>query len=377
MKRAVLVVIIAIPLAILNVTIQWPSWQNVSETTTGPVSEPAIPDALSGAETVQAQPDDDPADNDAIDCPDRLGAEKEELNSTDVRDTLHSAALNLRTSYDPEHRLAAGLILSNNQPDIAFELITEASTLQPTSAIAAWRSLKLCSQRDVAACDSITVEENAISADGDNGMMWVQVASRRLADGREAEAIDAIRNAIASPRFDTYFAGQVELLDRSLATVTNWSFGERVVHSSESVSVSPANFHLIRAQCDNTSAGVWPELCDQLGQRMVAGNVDLQTKILGSSLRAGVLNRIGDVDGARAVETELAELNAEQDRLLSDMSLLNLILSDEAVLRDFLSVSQSYGEAEAIRRLEDHADRLRVTPGYDQCNFVTNPYIKL
>ena len=324
-----------------------------------------------------AESEDDVPVNSEMNCPDYSGPADQRLDSGEVSDRLHDAASVLRNSSDPEHRLAAGLILSNDTPEDAFELMRGTATTHPTSAIATWRLLILCGQRDVAACESESIEESAIRADGDNGMMWVQLASRRLDSGREQEAADAIRHAIAAPRFDTYFTDQIELLDRSLASVLDWSFAERVVHSSGSVYVSPANFGFIRSHCENVSSGIWPELCDQLGQRMISGNVDLQTKSLGSVLRVAVLEKIGDVDGAEAARTERDELNSKQDLLGADDSLLNLILSDDTVLRDYLSVSQSYGEVEALRRLEEQAARLRATPGYDQCNFVTNPYIRL
>lgn len=310
------------------------------------------------------------------DCPDYAGPTDRRLGSEDVHDALQNAASELRLSSNPEHRLAAGIILANDAPEEAFDLMQDTATTHSTSAIASWRSLILCGQRDVPACASTAVEENAILADRDNGMMWVQLASRRLDSGREQDAVDAIRHAIAAPRFDTYFTDQIELMDRSLAAVLSWSFGERVVHGSDNVAVSPANFGFIRARCDNAPSGIWPELCDQLGQRMVSENVDLQSKILGSSLRVGVLETIGDVSGAAAVEAELDALNAQQDLLGSDVSLLNLILSDDTVLRDYLSVSQSYGEEEALSRLSEQAARLRATPGYNQCNFLTNPYIR-
>jgi hypothetical protein len=110
---------------------------------------------------------------------------------------------------------------------------------------------------------------------------------------------------------------------------------------------------------------------------MVSENIDLQTRILGSGLRIDVLANIGDLRGAAAAEQKKEKLQAQQNMLGEDVSFLNLILSDDNVLRDYLSNSEAYGEQEAILRLSEHVERLRTTPGYNQCNFLTNPYIKL
>jgi hypothetical protein len=101
----------------------------------------------------------------------------------------------------------------------------------------------------------------------DNGAMWVQVAALRLSTDDEEGAIDALRHAISAPIFDNYYDEQISLVERGLAVGSNLSFSERAFFALGTASVTPIALNSLTARCKSGVAGVWPELCDQLGFR--------------------------------------------------------------------------------------------------------------
>ena len=56
---------------------------------------------------------------------------------------------------------------------------------------------------------------------------------------------------------------------------------------------------------------------------------------------------------------------------------IHALLNDATLLRMFLENLESYGEIGAFERLVEDVDRLKNTEGYDRCNFVGNPHIRL
>lgn len=148
------------------------------------------------AEIAVVADDPNPEDN-VTDCPDYSGPNDARLNSDEIASTIKSAASALLASNDQEHQLAAALLLTNDESELAFEHLQSAGRQGAAPEVAMWRLLILCDQRKAAACDSSAIDELAINADADNGMMWIQIAGRRLQAGQEESAFDAIRQAIS------------------------------------------------------------------------------------------------------------------------------------------------------------------------------------
>jgi hypothetical protein len=336
-----------------------------SDELTGNRGEPGELEALpAGASTT-----------DPIDCPDSRARQDRRRSREQMDEELAMAAAGLRDSTDIEHQLVAAMILASHEPAAALGIFRRAAKMSGAKEIAAWRMLILCGQRKMDACDDPEIEDIAIAADGGNALMWTQLAGRRLQAGREQDAIEAMRQAITAPMLDVYLGEQVDLFDHGLAAISSWSYTERVSQASSYISSAPENLGFIRQQCGETGTGVWMELCEQLGARLLAADIDDNIKRMGAALRQPVLQQLDDTAGLAELEAELALMKAQDSSFLNEEADLNLMLNDASVMRAYINNVDAYGEQEAARRFRQDSDRLRNTPGYDQCNFVSNPYI--
>ncbi len=337
--------------------------------------EPSI-DATTLEDVVSAPVVDQQSDALPV-CPEYSGPNDPRKTYGDVKNERESAIVSLQGSGSPMHWLAASILLADTESELALQMLQDLATTEATASVAAWRMLILCDQRKIAACNSPNIEALAIEADVDNGMMWAQVASRRLAAGRDEEAVEAMRRAIAARRFDMYFSEQLQVLERGFAAVTGWTFPERIIYGSDSIASNPSNLVTIREYCRRTDSTEWIGLCDELGERIYVEGGETSARLIGIEMRQAVLESRADDDQLAALEQDYLDLKALQSALFEDAGALNLLLNDEQVMRDFISTIDAHGEVEAALLLQERTDRLRATPGYDQCNFVSNPYINM
>lgn len=350
-----------------------------------PGNSAAIRSVESGAPFIEATAAEDSVPRPGVDeefvvspeCPDYSGPDDPRKTYGDVKNELESAIVSLQGSGSPMHWLAASILLADTESELALQMLQNLARTEATSSVATWRMLILCDQRRIAACNSPSIEELAIKADADNGMMWAQVAGRRFAVGRDEEAIEAMRRAIAARRFDTYFAEQMQALERGFAAVTGWTYPERIIYGSDSIASNPSNLVAIHEYCRRTNSIEGIELCDELGERIYVERGETSARLIGIEMRQAVLESRADDDQLAALDQDYLDLKALQSALFEDVGALNLLLNDEQVMRDFISTIDAHGEVEAALLLQERTDRLRATPGYDQCNFASNPYINM
>lgn len=313
----------------------------------------------------------------APDCPDYSGPNDLRKSFGDIRNELESAVVSLQGSGQPEHWLAAAILLAADDTQTTMNLLQRLLSVESTAGLAAFQLLRLCDERNKTLCESAEIQDAIIRADGDNGVMWIQIASLRLDAGREQGAIDALRRAINAPRFDNYFSAQIDVLDRGLSAVTGWSYTERVVHAAEAMSSNPFSLSGIRGFCQLSETAGWSEVCDAVGERVIAEGGDISTRLQGAELRLALEENRQSPQLIASIESERDSLKAMQSATFSDESHLNLLLNDESVMRAFVEVYRSNGEEGAMLELETRAAQLRASPNYDQCNFVSNPFIRL
>lgn len=333
----------------------------------------AVATATLRGDTPVAELDDPAVDRD--ECPEYSGPSDPRKTYGDIKNEMESAVVSLQGSAAPAHWLAASIMLASEKPEVAMQLLQKLVTIDSTSALAAWLMLSLCDQRNIDACQSTGIEDTAIQADGDNGLMWAQIANRRLATGREAEARVAMQRAVLARRFDAYFGEQTAVLERAFAAVTGWSYPERIVYTTGSATSNSSSLVKIRDYCRRTDTAEWVTLCDQLGERIFVEGGESAVRLLGIEMRQAVLESRGDDDTQAALNRDHEDLKALQATLFDDPGELNLLLNDESVMREFINTISAYGESEAALRLQERTEDLRATPGYNQCNFLSNPFI--
>lgn len=280
----------------------------------------------------------------------------------------------LRSSSDPEHLFAAALLSRWRDPPLALELLDRSIGESSVAPLSAWSAFIICGQRPNLGCDFANLEADAIRVDGRNGAMWVQVAASRLESGRKEEAVEAMRQAIAAPSYMSFHAEQILVVERALASATDLSLADRFARGSTHAAAAPTNFRSIMTQCEAEKEGVWQELCEQLGRRMATDADDVLNRALGLSLQKSALGNSNDGHSRVQLRQQRERLSEVIGTVESTTPLLNLLIHDENILRDYLSNLEVYGELEAWERLSSEAERLRSQPGYDQCNFEGDPY---
>ena len=335
-----------------------------------PTSEPA--------ELVAPEPDheeEQAVDGDS-DCADRY-AEAVTMSNFEANQAVYEASDRIRASVDPELILAAASIDKLKFPEQSMESLQRIGGENTSSPVALMTLMDLCDQRKSANCDRVAIERNIRRNHSANGVLWVGLAGQMLDAGREDAAFDAIGQAIAAPVFDNYFDDQLMLLERGLAASTDWSYAQRVFHSVEfAISNAPGVLPVIRL-CETKQDGQWPMLCDQLAERLTDYEGDFGANAVGLELKTKMLEARGDSEGMAKLEKSIAGLKNmfEDEGQLKEM--VNALLNDEVLLRTFLENLSASGEIAAYRLLTDDIERIKATDGYDQCNFVDNPYVRL
>ncbi|MGB5720713.1 MAG: hypothetical protein WBM34_08465, partial [Woeseiaceae bacterium] len=206
-----------------------------------------------------------------------------------------AVAAELSNSDDPDYLLAAALLMRFGEPDAPLELLQRASKIAPRHPLVAWSLLSMCRDRKGAQCDLEALEANAIEVDGSNGAVWMEIAMLRLEEERPVAASDAVRRANAAPRFDSYFIDHAMVLERALATNGDRSYRERIFAGIGYSAAMVTSYGAITKHCGAVDAGgVWLELCDQLGEKMVADGRALLDQAIGFALRKIAAERSGD-----------------------------------------------------------------------------------
>jgi len=290
----------------------------------------------------------------------------------------------LSNSDDAEHLLAAAILLhsaallsvsESESPEHLFQLLNKAAQIDPNNALVAWTRLQLCRKRKGVSCDLAKAEANARRVDSSNGAVWMEVAALRLSEGDESAAAEAVRRAIAVPRFDTYLIDYVILMERALSTHGESSYGDRATSGFGFSATIPIPSYITQHCAASGNADThWIDLCDQLGAKMFSDSTSLADQAIGMSLQRIAAEQNGDAEEIARATAREAEFREEYQRFTISRESATLIAYDEAVHRRFVENFSIYGEFEAQRRLHAEVERLKNSPDYDQCNFVSGGF---
>ena len=347
-----------------------------------PVSDVAV-DAPAASESSETAPTIEHPQDEAVSTDvDRAACEGrfsdvEKLSRDEINKVLGDAAVQLRNSGSREYALAAAIIerrLKKDDADLALAELERSSTHDP---LALWTLLTVCDSGDAADCDFATIEATVRRNHSGNSALWMAVVGQHLEADQEAAALDAMRMAVGAPVYDSYFAEQFLNIDRALAATTNWSAAQRAFHTVEFVATSPPGYSNIMSQCRRLHVE-WDSLCDGLAARLADDADEIMARGFGTALRLEMYESRNGSEGIAKLRDELQNeafaFMQDEDKMAQSF---NALLNDETLLRMFLENLESYGEINAFERLIEDVERLRKTDGYDQCNFVTNPYTQL
>ena len=226
--------------------------------------------ALSSVATTEHARDTDlvPATDD---CPHKMTLDEMQAYEKERQAHFKDVGRQLAQSNDADFVLAAALLVQDAPGKVSTELIDRAHRLAPASPLVAWNMLRTCRDEEILDCDMAWVEANAIRADGDNGAVWMEVAMLRLAEGKFDDAATMVRQAIAAPRFDTYFVEHALLIERALSTGGDSSYTERMITGVGYSAALVVSHYGITEFCRTVDeANVdWIDLCYQFGEKML------------------------------------------------------------------------------------------------------------
>ena len=303
-------------------------------------------------------------------CDERNSALQPDRVGQDFQEIARKAADVLAQSDDPEYLLAAALFDFNRDESAESELLSRALAQLPDHPVALWHRMQHCPAES---CDRDKIARAAVAADPTNGMLWLEIASEHVEAGDWAEAERAMRRAISSSRFDTYFYDYTMLIERGLAASTDFTYPERVVTGiGVAAAVAIPAFGEVVTACasGDNDAVVWVPLCDELGRSMQKRSREVISTMIGWGYRRVAAERAGDTELAARLERESDAFVDRYTHRQIRVGASTLMENDATVLRNYLDDFRAHGELGAIDRLVEVAERLRNDDTYDQCNFV-------
>lgn len=280
--------------------------------------------------------------------------------------------MELAKTNDPEYLLAAAVFAQSDDLDESLNLLKRAARGAPMNTLVVWNQLTMCRSSKSASCDLEKIIANAVHVDGSNGALWLEVAMLRLVENDPDAAATAIRQAIAASRFDNHFMEQALVLARALAVRGNLSYSERILEGIGYSAAMTLSYYGILGHCRKLSegAGVWVDLCDQIGSKMFADGQTSLDKMVGLNLQKVAASHAQDDARAKTAAARLQQIKDEYGSLFGAMEVSNLLANDEAVLNVYVDNVLTYGELEAQKRLLVEVDRLKQTSGFDRCKLV-------
>lgn len=325
-------------------------------------------------EPVSAGPEAQPVE-DTDECKPKFATLKRQ-SRTEIKEIINASSETLQSSGHQEHLLAAAMIERSNDPERSLQLLRQLGGESSASQVTVLAMMNICGRQASLDCDFATIENNIRINHSTNGALWLGLAGEMLRDDRPGEAIEAVRQAIVAPAFDTHLAEQILTVERGLAASTDWSLAERVFHSVEYGFATPPHIEQVVNRCETEPGGEWFVLCDLLADRMIANERDIIALGTGIELKRRFLMARQDSVGLEELDKRKAQLTGVMGEQDEAREALNALLNDENLLRNFLENFEVTGEMEAFRQLSIDVARLKETEGYDQCNFVANPYIE-
>ena len=307
-------------------------------------------------------------------CNDSAQPDDRDDPEEDFEQIARSVVELLSESDDPEYLLAAALMDFDRDEQTESPLLARAIAQLPDHPVALWHRLQHCTNES---CDRGEIARAAVAADPTNGLLWLEIASGHLRDGDRHEAERALRRAIASSRFDTYFIDYAELIERGLAASTDFDYPNRIVFGiGVAAAVAIPSFGDVSRACqsEENDAVVWVPLCEELGRSMHERSRELISTMIGWGYRKAAAERAGDSALARRLNDRSQQFREQYIMRQARVGATALMANDPAVLRQYIDDFRAHGELRAMDRLVEVAERLRNDETYDQCNFVMKVY---
>ncbi|MEM7433156.1 MAG: hypothetical protein AAF351_14645 [Pseudomonadota bacterium] len=233
-----------------------------------------------------------------------------------IEDSAERLVPLLERSNNPDHRLAAVLLLTENYRQFG-ESLEQLLRDFPNYAPAANLALQECSHTG-RLCEFVSQSKIERWPDLDqNAATWLAMARLRQLQGRNDEAIAAMRRAAAAPVFNGYVLERTRIMEQGLAVGGDLAGWQRVIGALEIVSNAAETENLEACVDDALQSDAWLQVCIQVAERVIEEpSAGLFQLTVGAQL-AGFYARAGRTEDA-----------TKQERMLDEQMKVFSVLSD-------------------------------------------------
>lgn len=211
------------------------------------------------------------------------------------------------------------------------------------------------------------VFNEAIVHSSDNAAFWLQMASHAANTNNESEVVYALKQLIAAPNHNEFWADTIDLFDASLEMAGVAHTESRLTMSigyaaALSLTSNPGLFKFCRENTSNRAD--LAQLCLDAGRKQLSGAKTFLGHSIGATLQKVVHEQLGQLEMARKIE----ETSNKLSRFSASEFRASQLMSFDAELQQFwLSKLRLFGESESFELVAKEAIRLSSNPDYDPC----------
>jgi len=211
------------------------------------------------------------------------------------------------------------------------------------------------------------VIDNAIQNDPNNGALWFQVALLEAADKNTTKTSEALRQLIAAPNYDEYYADSIEVFDNALIEigVSQESFRLiRAIGHSAALTIPPLQSLTKFCRENAKSRADISQLCLDAGRTIASKSQQTLYRSVGYFLNEIIFEELGDNQN-KNIYTLLR--NDIQRNSYANSEATTLMMFDIELQRYWFSQLKLFGEQKSFQLLHEEAVRLSRDPDYNPC----------
>lgn len=269
-----------------------------------------------------------------------------------------SAFEQLAASSSAEQLHAAALVATD--PEAQLELIKRAVELNSTDPLLLWTAVRLCSEsQDALDCPLQEWLQQLTAVNGQNSAAWVQVASNRYTAGDTDAALEAMRSAATSAESRIYWPEMMELVERELSAVSNYSFPVRVSIAMSVAGMELPHTSVLTTMCREQSSEdpEWAYTCLSYGELAERQAKNFYSIAVAGSVQQIALEAIGEPERASQVQDRI-DMFRQELMSFNDIEALNQMHVNPGLFYSYIEALKTVGEGYAYREIAPEAERL-------------------
>ncbi|MEP4890276.1 MAG: hypothetical protein ABJV04_09645 [Aliiglaciecola sp.] len=271
------------------------------------------------------------------------------------------------SSTSVDKQLAYAFFSDVSEQDTRLDKLLSFNQTFPGNPLALEQLLGLCTEvNSHEGCNQQLVEQ-AISAGGDNGVIWFAIANFYASRNATELVKNALRQVNTSPLFEESFADYIRLYVDSLQGRPNENFTQNALSAFGAAAAQPSFFNIISKLCtEKPKQDVeYLQICLSLGETMEQQGKTNLTQNIGMAYQEVIYDLEGNDLALNELEIRRTQ-NFENSAALFRKA-TNLALFDQRLFRSWLDNLSHLGEQDAASLLVEDAIALSQNPYYKPC----------